>query len=569
MRHCPNCGTKFTNQEAFCPYDGTPTAADTKDNVDPWVGVVVDSRYRIESRIGEGGMGIVYAATHVLLNKRIAIKVVRADHAKDGEVAERFMQEARAATSIGHPNIIDINDFGRMPDGSVYFAMEFLNGSGLDQLMEKGTLPMEEAIHIIEQMGSALGAAHERGIVHRDLKPDNVFLIKHREDTRFVKVLDFGIAKVAGGSSRTTRAGMVFGTPHYMSPEQAAGQSVDHRADIYALGVMMYEMFTGQLPFDAETFMGVLTMHMYEAPPPPSQISPEVAERIGDLEGVVLRALSKKPELRYQSMAELCEDMKLAHSGGRRSAGLAQTLFPANSLAPTLPPPPDAVIDPTPGFSDAFDSAAADLMSDTGGQLETTLVPQSPARMRWVAAAGAAVVVCGLLVVLIGGGGEADGAVDPAGATANTNTKVDGKANVVAPSVPTDTPPTSKDKAHTVEVVPEKKTIEISSSPLGAQVLHDGALLGSTPLTLAVPTDGHLDVQVTSEGHVPALLHLTPTSPARIVASLALEPPKPTKRAVASTTTPRQRPPATEPTSPAKKPAKTGTMRDMVDPWNE
>jgi len=565
MRHCPNCGTKFTNQEAFCPYDGTPTAADAKDNVDPWVGVVVDNRYRIESRIGEGGMGIVYAATHVLLNKRIAIKVVRADHAKDGEVAERFMQEARAATSIGHPNIIDINDFGRMPDGSVYFAMEFLKGSGLDELMEKGTLPMEEAIHIIEQMGSALGAAHERGIVHRDLKPDNVFLIKHREDTRFVKVLDFGIAKVAGGSSRTTRTGMVFGTPHYMSPEQAAGQSVDHRADIYALGVMMYEMFTGQLPFDAETFMGVLTMHMYEAPPLPSQISPEVAERIGDLEGVVLRALSKKPELRYQSMAELCDDMKLAHSGGRRSAGLAQTLFPATSLAPTLPPPPDEVIEPTPSFSEAFDSAAADLMSDTGGQLETTLVPQSPARMRWVAAAGAAVVVCGLLVMLIGGGDDADDAVNP-GAIANTHTE----ANVVAPSAPIDTPPTTKDQAPAADVVPEKKTIEISSSPTEAQVFHDGALLGSTPLTLPAPADGHLDVQVTSEGHVPALLRLTPTSPARIVASLAKEPPKSTKRPVATKTTPRPRQtaPATE-AIPVKKPAKTGTMRDMVDPWNE
>ncbi|MBW2464204.1 MAG: serine/threonine protein kinase, partial [Deltaproteobacteria bacterium] len=261
MRYCPTCGARFSEEVGFCPTDGSPTAErkDVVEEQDPLLGRVIDGRYRIEKQIGEGGMGVVYLATHTVLGKKLALKILRGEMARDEETVKRFMQEAQAATSIGQQNIIDISDFGQLPDGTTYFVMEHLDGMPLTQLIrDGGSLPMADAIRIVRQIAAALGAAHQVGVVHRDLKPDNVFLIKRGGDPYFVKVLDFGIAKVGGASSKLTKTGMVFGTPHYMAPEQAAGQAVDRRTDVYALGVMMYEMFTGKVPFDADTFMAIL-----------------------------------------------------------------------------------------------------------------------------------------------------------------------------------------------------------------------------------------------------------------------------------------------------------------------
>src|SRR5688572_17756924 len=272
MRFCPRCGSRYEH-ERFCPEDGAPTEPlpDAGPHKDALIGTLVDGRYRIDAQIGEGGMGVVYRALHIALNKTLALKVLRGEMAKDAEVVQRFIQEAQAATSIGHENIIDINDFGRLPDGTVYFVMEYLNGLPLNDLIKRGgSIPVGQAVEIIRQIAGALGTAHQRGIIHRDMKPDNVYIVPRGETQNFVKVLDFGIAKVGGASNKLTRTGMVFGTPHYMSPEQAAGQSVDARTDIYALGVIMYEMFTGRVPFDADTFMAVLTKHMFEKPEPMS-----------------------------------------------------------------------------------------------------------------------------------------------------------------------------------------------------------------------------------------------------------------------------------------------------------
>ena len=278
---------------------------------DPLIGRTIDGRYLIEGVLGEGGMGLVYRATHAVLNKPLAVKVLRPDVSKDEEIITRFRQEAQSASAIGNEHIINISDFGTLSDGSTYFVMEFLDGVDLTTAIEQKTPTMTtgRAVHVARQLCHALGAAHDAGIVHRDLKPDNIYLIRRGQDHDFVKVLDFGIAKVGSGTRRLTKAGQVFGTPHYMSPEQCGGQGIDHRTDIYALGVILYEMVTGQVPFDADNLMGVLTKHMYEMPVPPNSVSEISVDCPPALEAIILKALQKDPADRYASMAELAEDL--------------------------------------------------------------------------------------------------------------------------------------------------------------------------------------------------------------------------------------------------------------------
>jgi serine/threonine protein kinase len=283
---------------------------------DSYVGSVLGDRYVIDRVLGEGGMGKVYRAHHKVIDKKVAVKILHAELAKDKESVGRFLREARAASSIGNPHIVDIIDFGEADDGSTYFVMEFLNGQSLgDTLEELGKISAPTTVDLAIQICDGLAAAHAEGIVHRDLKPDNVVLVKPKGtwagQGHFVKILDFGIAKVSGPSGNTsklTMAGAVFGTPHYMSPEQAAGEVLDHRTDIYSLGVMMFEMLAGEMPFQAENFMGILTQHMYKAPPslrakPNSLDCPEA------LEAIVLKCMAKRPEARYQTMEELAADL--------------------------------------------------------------------------------------------------------------------------------------------------------------------------------------------------------------------------------------------------------------------
>ncbi len=287
------------------------------DLTDPYLGCVIDGRYRVESVLGEGGMGIVYGCKHKHIEKRIAIKILRADLARDPEVTSRFLNEARSASSIGNPHIIDISDFGILPDGSTYFVMEYLDGQPLSQVVAtEGALPLPRLLHIARQLAEGLSAAHHADIVHRDLKPDNIFLVAHGAEPDFVKILDFGIAKVSTAEGRITRAGTVFGTPHYMSPEQAAGTPVDLRGDIYSFGVILYELASGRLPFDADNFMGILSQHMYKAPTPFGSLVPPLEGPISaGLEAIVLKCLSKQPEQRYASVDALIEDLDRLRDG--------------------------------------------------------------------------------------------------------------------------------------------------------------------------------------------------------------------------------------------------------------
>jgi len=327
--------------------DGSPKSRD------PYIGTTFDHRYKIEELLGEGGMGWVYLARHKVIDKKVAVKVLKSELAKNREILERFLQEAKSASSIGNPHIVDISDFGDLPDGSTYFVMEHLDGRSLAQVVdEKEDLGVDRLCKVAIQLANGLEAAHKAGIVHRDLKPDNVFLVTRGTEKDFVKILDFGIAKVSNATQRTklTQAGSVFGTPHYMSPEQAAGTSVDHRADIYSLGVMLYELAAGQLPFEAENYMGILTQHMYKAPVAIRALVHAPPCPPG-LEAIILKCLSKKPDLRYQSMEALAKDLErfqqgmvpsavqemLARSGG---FNVPHDYFKPKPVAPSRPPPP-------------------------------------------------------------------------------------------------------------------------------------------------------------------------------------------------------------------------------------
>jgi serine/threonine protein kinase len=275
---------------------------------DELLGTVIDGRYRVESLLGEGGMGFVYRVTHTRLRKVLAIKVLRDEGSRDPSAMARFQREAESASAIGNAHIVDVSDFGTLPDDSTYFVMECLEGVDLVSAIEAaGPMPVERACYIATQLCRALGAAHDAGIVHRDLKPENVFLIDRDGDPDFVKVLDFGIAKVTHGPSRLTQETAFLGTPHYMSPEQCEGLGIDHRTDIYGLGVLLYEMVAARVPHDADTAMAILHKHVYERPTPIDLYVPRISP---SLKRIIGRCLEKKPERRYQSMGELRADLE-------------------------------------------------------------------------------------------------------------------------------------------------------------------------------------------------------------------------------------------------------------------
>jgi serine/threonine protein kinase len=305
--------------EYYFKIDAEVRDDDVGDLSNSYVGTTFDSRYKIEKLIGRGGMGVVYLARHITIDKRVAIKVIRPQMATPREALDRSLREAKVASSIDSPHIVDISDFGKLSDGSAYFVMEYLDGQTLGQLLRSARRPsLERICHIVQQVANGLAAAHERGVVHLDLKPDNVVLIRRGSDNDFVKVLDFGLARVAGVMSESDSVGM-FGTPYYMSPEQVMGAPVDARADIYSLGVMLYELVSGRVPFEAENAGGVLTQHMYVEPVPIRELVP-TPECSPSLDAVVLKCLEKRRDARYQSMGELANDLKRVDEGGAADA---------------------------------------------------------------------------------------------------------------------------------------------------------------------------------------------------------------------------------------------------------
>ncbi len=312
-KKCPACGTTYDNSLSYCTKDGQALVP-----ADPMIGQFLDGKYRIESVLGRGGMGVVYKATHIHIDTEYAVKVLHPELVANQSAIERFRIEARAAGRIRHPNAIQVTDFGITPERFVYLVMEMVDGDSLRKLLEEANgFNLRRVSHILNQTCAAVQAAHERGIIHRDLKPDNI-IVTQLNGIESVKVLDFGIAKLRDTSPLTTplsapltQAGTLIGTPEYMSPEQCRGQQLDPRSDVYSLGIILYEMLCGQLPFSGGSTLEIVIQQLNNPPRPLRVIVPSIPEPV---ERVVSRALEKEPGGRQSSPLELSAEFNAAIS---------------------------------------------------------------------------------------------------------------------------------------------------------------------------------------------------------------------------------------------------------------
>jgi serine/threonine-protein kinase len=350
MLHCPTCGQDFADEVRVCPDDGTPLQADPTvampAPVDPLVGRTLDEKYRLDEHLGAGGMGTVYRATHLLIDRPVAIKVLNPRYVEDEAAQTRFRREARAAGRLQHANAVTVTDFGSTSDGLVYIVMELLEGYTLrDVLAREAPLDVARAVSIMLQISSAVAAAHVAGIIHRDLKPANIFIVQRKDAPPFVKVLDFGIAKLAAEALddddpqvTLTQVGAMIGTPRYMSPEQCDGAALTPAADVYSLGIILYEMLTGTTPFNGTSPLAIAIKHSSQPPRSPREF---VATIPAALEEVVLHTLEKSPDARpkdaeafRQELYAVAERLGLEHADSL-SAPTIESLRSAGTETPS------------------------------------------------------------------------------------------------------------------------------------------------------------------------------------------------------------------------------------------
>jgi eukaryotic-like serine/threonine-protein kinase len=420
------------------------------------VGTTLSERYLVTRKVGQGGMGAVYEATHTLIGKRVAVKVLLDKYARREAIVARLKQEAQLASSIGNEHIIDITDFGNTADGRTFVVMEFLEGESLAECLAREiTLPEQRILRVAAQAGSALAAAHAKGIVHRDIKPENLFLLKRR-DTDFVKVVDFGISKSLRASDeqeeqpRLTQTGMVLGTPLYMSPEQARGdEDLDHRVDVYALGVIMYESACGHVPFAGTNYLSVISQVLNEEPQRLRDQRPELSE---EFEAIVMRAMTKEREQRYPDAQAMIADINALLDDPTRSTERAKITGPRRRLPrPKVP------------------------------------------RWAWaIAGGGVAVALVAIAVVVLMGGEQKKIAQEA-------------EAHAKLPIAPADAAPTivsaPADAAPARELEVKVVRVHVESTPQGAEIYgdDDGRDYGPTPTEVPLPVhdrDVHLRAQL-------------------------------------------------------------------------
>ncbi len=477
---------------------------------DPLIGQSIGS-YVIQRRLGEGGMGAVYELLHPGIGKRLALKLLHAEYAARPQIVQRFFDEARAVNVIGHPNIVDIIDFANLPDGRAYITMEFLEGDSLASYIRKrGALPVNEVAEIAHAIASALAAAHTSGIVHRDLKPENIHLVPRPDNPRYVKVLDFGIAKLSSDlhadPSSATRSGVVMGTPTYMSPEQAMGRTreIDHRTDIYALGIIIYEMLTGEVPFQAESFGDLMLKHLQAQATPVRQLRPELGE---GWNAVVDRALAKKREDRFQSMDDMVAAIDAAASGRVPAVAAPGDRTVAAQMgnvgsAPALPqgggngtvaygqtPPPQQ---------------QGTLQAAAGATPSVVEVPRGGSKAALFGVAGVLAAIAAVVIFFVvrggGSGKEAVAQVPPDAMVAATPvTPPDAAVAIATPpdamvaiALPPDAaPPPKQNKPPHHDSKPKGKgKLKVLATPW-ATVIVDGKEKGTTPLTIELSAGRH------------------------------------------------------------------------------
>jgi eukaryotic-like serine/threonine-protein kinase len=452
MPRCPTCQSEYTEDVSYCPRDGAALLP-----------AVLEGRYRLLSPLGEGGMGVVYLAEHLGLRKSVAVKLLRGELSRDPTFARRFEQEAIAASQIGHEHIVNVTDLGRTPTGELFYVMELLEGESLGALLlREHFLPLWRAVPILTQVCQALEAAHARGIVHRDVKPQNVMLPRRQGKADFVKVVDFGISKVMQGppGSGLTETGSILGTANYMAPEQAAGGTVDARADVYALGVLTYEVCTGSLPFRGDNTFATMLLHLEATAEPPSRRRPDLGLP-PELDALVLSALAKDPAAR--PTLETFRTALEALAPGRVPLQLTPAM--ATGLASALPPAVTEPFEPTVVSTRSLESVHRNRR---GGLL---------------------VGGVGALLLLGGVGLWAVTSRGPAGAPPAVSAPV-------AQSAP---PP-----------APARPRLSITSRPEGATVTLGGRVLGVTPLELERPDGDAGPLRLTLVGHTPKELEHLP-----------------------------------------------------------
>jgi serine/threonine protein kinase len=503
--------------------------------------------YQVTEKLGEGGMGSVYLAVHPTIGKKVALKVLHSEFSNNQDVATRFFNEARAVNDIGHPNIVDIVDYGILQAGNgrdqlVYFIMEYLAGATLSHLIRtEAPLPPERALQIGLQVADALAASHARGIVHRDLKPDNIILLQRGRERDFVKLLDFGIAKLTGGSamgSHRTRTGIVMGTPAYMSPEQCEGRdTVDQRTDIYALGIVMYEMLTGRVPFLGEGYGEILVQHLTQPPTPVSRFRMLPAH----VESVVMKALEKRAEHRYPNMEEFIRAMAdpvgyvEAHGGVTEFAKYplmpSGAPLPSTVRLPPMTPPPGSMTAPTyPGLA----TPVPTTLGTATGASQIGAAPTASgggSKLGFVIAGTAVVIAAAIAIAIVVRGNDKLAEIGSAGSSASAGSA--GSAVVVMPPTPPPPapPPLPTPGSATVEAAAGSGSDAGSGSAV-APTISDGAGSGSAAVeadsveitVISTPPGAHIFVDNVDTGKVtPAPLSFPKLTGKKVAISMRLK----------------------------------------------